>query len=63
MTKSSTENSTTNYTVQQTTVLDSVGASTKEVCWLPTTVLSTTGEQVLKTQLDAIVPAQQENKG
>jgi hypothetical protein len=31
----------------QNTVLDSVGASTKEVCWLPTTMLSTIGEQAL----------------
>jgi hypothetical protein len=41
LTKSSTENSTTN------TALYSVGASTKEVCWLPVYTVNAVGEQVV----------------
>jgi hypothetical protein len=49
LTKSSTKSDTNSYQKQASYALDSVGASTEEVCWLPgVNTVSTTGEQVLK---------------
>jgi hypothetical protein len=47
----------------KSTALDSVGASTEEVCWLPVYTVNTGGEQVLKLYKHVVEPTQQENKG
>jgi hypothetical protein len=43
-------------------MLDSVGASTKEVYWLPGTELNTEREQVLKLCRTSCILAQQETR-
>jgi hypothetical protein len=64
LTKSSTKSHTNSYQKQASYALDSVGASTEEVCWLPgVNTVNTTGEQVLKLCKQVVILAQQENKG
>jgi hypothetical protein len=64
LTKSSTKSHTNSYQKQPSYALDSVGASTEDVCWLPgVNTVSTTGEQVLKLCKQVVILAQQENKG
>ena len=49
LSKSSTKSHTNSYQKQASYALDSVGASTEEVCWLPgVNTMNTIGKQVLK---------------